>query len=57
MINQELWRGTEERKRLNAAFSHDFKGSEFVYDENLCEDLWDLPYDITAGEVKALLLE
>lgn len=33
------------------------KGSEFVYNENLCEDLWELPYDITAGEVKALLLE
>ncbi len=32
-------------------------GSEFVYDENLCKDLWGLPYDITAGEVKALLSE
>ena len=32
-------------------------GSEFVYDENLCKDLWELPYDITAGEVEALLLE
>ena len=30
-------------------------GSEFVYDENLCKDLWGLPYDITAGE--ALLTE
>lgn len=33
------------------------KGSEFVYNENLCENLWELPYDITAREVKALLLE
>lgn len=32
-------------------------GSEFVYDENLCRDLWELPYDITAGEVKDLLSE
>ena len=33
------------------------KDSEFVYNENLCKDLWELPYDITAGEVKALLSE
>lgn len=30
-------------------------GSEFIYDESLCAELWDLPYDTTAEDVKSLL--
>ncbi len=30
-------------------------GDEFVYNQNLCNDLRDLPYDTTAGDVKSLL--
>lgn len=32
-------------------------GDEFVYNQSLCNDLRDLPYDITAGDVKSLLEE
>lgn len=30
-------------------------GDEFVYDSNQCNELQDMPYDTTAGDVKALL--
>ncbi len=30
-------------------------GDEFVYNQSLCNDLRDLPYDTTAGDVKSLL--
>ncbi len=32
-------------------------GDEFVYNQSLCNDLRDLPYDTTAGDVKSLLEE
>lgn len=32
-------------------------GNEFVYNQSLCDELWDLPYDTTAGDAKSFLKE
>jgi signal transduction histidine kinase len=62
--NQEMWRQMEERKRLNAAFSHDLrnpvmvlKGSTKILRKGLSPHMSQLPLQVTIEDTLSLIEE